>query len=138
MKHHELLFFPYIEENQIENNFNDNLNFLNNYMSAINSYDLNVVYIILSQNASFIFKDKICLNKIDIEKKFIRIWNEFKDGTYGFENLKVLFESNDTKIITYNFIHQTNKSVKVIGRITNIFMLENNEWKLVNEHLSDL
>lgn len=109
------------------------------YITATNSHDFNNVKEILHPQAVYWFTDKTCTTLEDIGNYFNHAWQVIEQEIYSATDVQWLTVDGKsaTCIYTYHYegYHKGN-FISGSGRATNIFIKENDKWKLIHEHLS--
>jgi ketosteroid isomerase-like protein len=115
---------------------------LEKYIEATNTHDFNNVKKLLHEKAIYWFTNKTCNNISEIQKYFENTWELIKDEVYTADDIRWVStdENSATCIYLYHYEgYHNGKFVSGTGRATNIFIkMDNNEWKLIHEHLSSL
>lgn len=92
--------------------------------------------------AVYWFTDRTCTSINEIQSYFENSWNTIKDEVYSISDVNwlVVEQKTATCIYTYHYEGVYNERfVSGSGRATNVFIKENEEeWKLIHEHLSSL
>ncbi|ADU29489.1 YybH family protein [Evansella cellulosilytica] len=115
---------------------------LKKYIEATNTHDFNNVKKVLHDKAIYWFTNKTCTSISDIQNYFENAWKLIKEEVYTAKDIQWIStdQNSATCIYTYHYEGYYNgKLVSGNGRATNIFIkTNNNEWKLIHEHLSSL
>lgn len=119
-----------------------NENALRQYIRATNTHNFENVKKLLHPEAVYWFSDRTCTSINEIQNYFENSWNLIKDEVYSISDLRwlVVKENTATCIYTYHYKgYHNNNLISGSGRATNVFIKENEqEWKLIHEHLSTL
>ncbi|WML50061.1 nuclear transport factor 2 family protein [Neobacillus sp. PS3-34] len=114
---------------------------LEGYIQATNTHVFENVSKFVAPEAVYWFTKKECIGLKEIEEYFINSWNLIKDEVYSISNVNWISmdEKSATCLYTYHWEGYYNGDlIKGFGNATNVFIIINNEWKLIHEHLSSL
>lgn len=93
----------------------------------------------ISRNAVFWFSDGSYSGTDNIRRAFEETWKTIQEEEYRISGLEWIHKSNDCAVCIYNIVSEgkiNGKTVQVIGRGTNVLLLEETGWKIVHEHMS--
>jgi ketosteroid isomerase-like protein len=112
------------------------------YMKATNTHDFSHVEKLLDRDVIYWFSDQTCASHEEIRHYFEKAWTVIKEEVYTAADVKwiAVDQRMATCIYTYQWegYHQ-GKFVSGSGRATNVFVRnDQEEWKLIHEHLSNL
>ncbi|MCT4642783.1 MAG: nuclear transport factor 2 family protein [Bacteriovoracaceae bacterium] len=94
---------------------------------------------LISDKAIFYFNDGSFIGINEIEKAFDKTFELIKEETYWLTNVNWLHLDENSASCVYTFNWKgivNNKEAQGSGRGTSIFAKENNNWKIIHEHLS--
>ena len=117
-------------------------NVLQQYISATNTHNFDNVKQLLHPKAVYWFTDRTCTSIKEIQSYFANSWNTIKDEVYSISDVNWLAVEQKTATCIYTYHYEgvyNGRFVSGSGRATNVFIKENEEeWKLIHEHLSSL
>jgi ketosteroid isomerase-like protein len=115
---------------------------LEQYIKATNTHNFENVKSILHPNVVYWFSDKSCTTINEIQSYFENAWEVIKEEVYSVSNVQWLVSEEKTATCIYTYHYEgyyDGKFVSGSGRATNVFIKEDqNEWKLIHEHLSSV
>ncbi len=109
------------------------------YIDATNTHNFQEVAKCLHPEAVYWFSDQTCTSLEDIELYFERSWKAIPDEVYRAEDVVWLTKDSNSASYIYTYHYQGHFNGEFIsgsGRATNVFILTDNKWKLIHEHLS--
>lgn len=112
---------------------------LHTYIEATNTHKFSNVKKVLHPEAVYFFTDATCRGYEEIGAYFNQTWNLIKEEVYSAAEVEWIAVSTKMATCTYTYIYEGYYEGKFIsgkGRATNVFLVADNEWKLVHEHLS--
>jgi ketosteroid isomerase-like protein len=112
---------------------------LERYKSEINSHDFSRLEPFISENCKFWFSSGTYVGIEATRKAFEKTWDAIKNEIYSVADVEWLCDGDRAAVCTYTFHWEGNvggERRKGKGRGTSCFRLEDNDWKIVHEHLS--
>ena len=112
---------------------------LTHYIEATNTHDFNLVEELIHPEAVYVFGGKRYQGHEEIRGYFENSWGSLQDEIYGAEGITWLnvTETSAVCLYTYTFEGYANGTfINGTGNATNVFAKDNNQWKLIHEHLS--
>lgn len=113
--------------------------YFSNYEKGSNSHSFDNLTEMIHKDAIYRFSDGDFIGIESIKKAFINTWKKLNNDTYKIKDLKVIYNSNDSVGVYYNFKWTTEiDGIKKSGggRGTSIVIYENGRLQCVYEHLS--
>lgn len=115
------------------------MDYLDNYIKATNTHDFSEVSKLLSKEAVYYFSDASLDSNETIKEYFENTWSLIPDEYYWASDVVSLHQDENTCVYVYQFNykgHMNGSFIEGYGRATNVFVRENDEFKLIHEHLS--
>lgn len=115
---------------------------LRKYINATNTHDFNQVRKVLHEHAVYWFTDKTCKDMSEIQSYFENAWEAIKEEVYTANDIQWISKDQNAATCIYSYQYEgyhNGTFVSGSGRATNVFVKDNeNQWKLIHEHLSSL
>lgn len=114
-------------------------NYFSSYEKESNSHSFDNLTKMIHKDAIYRFSDGDFIGINAIKKAFINTWKKLNNDTYKIKNLKIIYNSNNSASVYYNFKWTTEiDGVKKsgAGRGTSVIIYENGRLQCVYEHLS--
>nr|WP_324254013.1 nuclear transport factor 2 family protein [Paenibacillus sp. 1001270B_150601_E10] len=111
------------------------------YIKATNTHDFSEVEKLLHKDAVYWFSDRTCKSLEEIRAYFEHAWDVVREEVYSAHDVQwmALDERAATCIYTYRYEGIVNGAkVSGTGRATNVFVRQEEDWRLIHEHLSAL
>ena len=109
------------------------------YEAKINLHHFNEVEPLLSDECVIWFADGSYSGKTEIQAAFEKTWQTLNNDAYWLEHIVWIAKGNNVATCIYQFNWKTEIDGKTIagkGRGTTVLRKENEEWKIIHEHLS--
>jgi ketosteroid isomerase-like protein len=113
--------------------------FMKDYEAATNSHQFGRVAPLIAVNAVYWFSDGSFSGIEEIRQAFESTWQKIKNETYSINDMLWVVVEENTAVCIYRFEWSGMVGGQVrsgSGRGTNVLIKQNDEWKMLHEHLS--